>query len=89
MNNTDFMKVFALALMAASSGKNSIPKAVVDRHIDDRLTRGKTRKGAKHIHGKVFKSINMLKGVTPAMYRHGHARAMEKGNPNYGRQLYY
>ncbi len=86
MNNTDLMNVFAL--MEPSSGKDSIPKAVVDRHIDDRLTRGKTRKGAKHIHGKVFKSVKYLM-LTPAQYRNSHFARTVKGVPTNGYPRYY
>jgi hypothetical protein len=89
MNNKDLM--IAFEMLMANSKNSSVPKSVVDKVIDPRLIRGKSRKGTKHIiHGKVFLGVNYIPGMTPANYRRLHVRDVEmtKERSN-GHNLYY
>lgn len=85
MNQTNLV---AAMLMAAASKNKSVPQPMVRDLIDERLTRGKTRKGAKHIVGSVFKSRSKLTLndgktiVTPAMYRKMHLGIEKKRQQN-------
>ena len=78
MNKTD--------LSAARSG--SFKKQDVDKILDDRLTRGKTRKGAKHKVGKVFRPVKWFKDASPALYRRLHL-GKKQGAPLNGYPRYY
>lgn len=69
--NTNELAI-AFAMLIEGSKKGSVRKSVVDKVIDERLTRAKTRKGAKHKVNPTFKSVAHLPGVTPAQYRRLH-----------------
>lgn len=98
MDKNTLMAAFTI-LAAEGSRTGSVRKSVVDRVLDSRLTRGKTRKGAKHKIGNVFKprfllqtNSNFERGagiiITPAMYRRMHI-AKGQGVPTNGYPRYY
>ena len=98
MNNNDLPNAFML--LASNAKPKSIQKSVIDKMIDDRLTRNKTRKGVKHIVGHQFKSRFLFKTtenfglgagiiVTPAMYRRMHIGVRDQGVPANGYPRYY
>lgn len=98
MDKTTLRAAFTM-LAAEASKAGSVRKTVVDRVLDSRLTREKTRKGAKHKIGQVFKprfllqtNSNFERGagiiITPAMYRRMHI-AKGQGAPLNGYPRYY
>ena len=79
MNNIDLMQAFKMLVEGRQTG--SVRKSVVDKVIDSRLTRNKTRKGAKHKHNKTFLSRQIM-SVTPAQYRRLHLGCIKGATSN-------
>lgn len=86
MNSKDLMNAFLM--LVANAAPTEVSKDKANRMIDSRLTRGKTRPGAKHKVGEAFKSVKYLM-LTPAQYRHTHFARTIKGVPANGYPRYY